>query len=80
MLIDCSNLGGTVLEGSDTTSAAIQCIIVGAIAFPDKQEEVSKELERVVGPHRVPRPEDIENLPYTRAFIQEVVTIQSFHT
>ncbi|KAF1959367.1 cytochrome P450 [Byssothecium circinans] len=66
-----NNLGGTILEGSDTTSASIQNVIVCAVAFPDKQRLVSEELERVVGPNRVPRLEDLNNLPYTRAFINE---------
>ncbi|KAF6808949.1 cytochrome P450 [Colletotrichum sojae] len=66
-----NNLGGTILEGSDTTSASIQNVIVCAVAFPEKQRLVSEELERVVGPHRVPRLEDLDNLPYTRAFINE---------
>lgn len=72
LLIYRSNLGGTILEGSDTTSASIQNVIVCAVAFPEKQKLVSEELERVIGPHRVPRLEDLDNLPYTRAFINEV--------
>lgn len=67
-----SNLGGTILEGSDTTSASTQYIILCATAFPDKQQKVFEELERVIGPNRVPRLEDMDSLPYTRAFAEEV--------
>ncbi|KIY51316.1 cytochrome P450 [Fistulina hepatica ATCC 64428] len=66
-----ANLGGTLLEGSDTTSASTQYIILCAAAFPEKQQKVAEELERVVGRHRVPRFEDMPNLPYTRAFAEE---------
>lgn len=61
------------MEGSHTTSGVIQTLIVSAVAHPEKQALVAKELEEVVGPNRVPTLEDIENLPYTRAFIKEVI-------
>lgn len=67
-----SNFGGTLLEGSHTTSGVIQSLIVSAVAHPEKQALAAKELEAVVGPDRVPCLEDIDRLPYTRAFMKEV--------
>lgn len=71
--MNVSNLGGTLLEGSHTMSGVIQSLIVSAVAHPEKQAVVAKELEEVVGSDRVPREEDLDSLPYTRAFIKEVL-------
>ncbi|TFY56900.1 hypothetical protein EVG20_g8751 [Dentipellis fragilis] len=66
-----SYFGGTLLEGADIASPTLHSIVLLAIAFPDKQQLAAEEIERVVGTLRVPRLEDLENLPYTRAFVSE---------
>ncbi|KAF5373394.1 hypothetical protein D9757_009758 [Collybiopsis confluens] len=65
------NLGGVLLQGSDTTSVALQNIICCLVCYPDAQEKVYKEIEQVVGVDRPPHIDDLPNLPYTRAFIEE---------
>jgi hypothetical protein len=66
-----NNLGGTLLEGSNSTSAEIQNVVICAVMFPEKQKLAQQELDRVVGHDRVPRRADFVNLPYTRAFVEE---------
>lgn len=66
------NLGGTLLEGSDTSSATMQYIIMLLVAFPHVQAKLHSEIDEVVGSHRAPRWDDITNLPYMAAFIEEV--------
>ncbi|KAK1226322.1 hypothetical protein PQX77_010707 [Marasmius sp. AFHP31] len=66
-------LGGVLLEGgSDTSSGFLQSVILLMIAFPEVQKRAQAELDRVVGPHRLPTLEDFSELPYVRAVIQEV--------
>ncbi|KAL0069940.1 hypothetical protein AAF712_002835 [Marasmius tenuissimus] len=66
-------LGGVLLEGgSDTSSGYLQSVVLLMIAFPEVQKRAQAELDRVVGPHRLPTLEDFSELPYVRAVIQEV--------
>lgn len=39
--------------------------------FPEIQARAQAELDRVIGPDRLPTPADIENLPYIRAVVLE---------
>ncbi|ESK89761.1 cytochrome p450 [Moniliophthora roreri MCA 2997] len=65
-------LGGVLIEGgSDTTSSFLQSLILAMIAFPEAQRKAQAELDRVVGPHRMPTLDDIEDSPYIKAVIQE---------
>ncbi|TFY59192.1 hypothetical protein EVG20_g7882 [Dentipellis fragilis] len=64
-------LGGTLLEGAENMSPAMQVVILCACAFPDEQRKAAAEIEDIVGTSRVPCMEDLEDLPYTRAFVNE---------
>lgn len=66
------NLGGTILEGADTASAALQSAVLHFIKFPHTQLAARAELDRVIGADRMPTIEDLPNLPYTMAFVEEV--------
>ncbi|KAF8649401.1 hypothetical protein AX16_005842 [Volvariella volvacea WC 439] len=67
-----TNFGGTLLEGSDTSSATLQYIVMCLVAYPEKQKKAQEEVDRVVGSQRAPTWDDIPNLPYVRALIEEV--------
>lgn len=71
------NLGGTLLQASDTTSASLQNAIRALVLFPEAQKRLQEELDRVVGPDRVPTLDDIPKLKYTSAFIEEVRVLSS---
>ena len=60
------------MEGSDTSSATLQSAILVLACHPDVQRKAQGEIDRVIGSDRVPQWEDLPNLPYTQAVIQEV--------
>ncbi|XP_015905318.1 cytochrome P450 18a1 [Parasteatoda tepidariorum] len=69
------------MEGTETVSAAILCLLMRASGQPEEQKLVQKELDAVVGRDRLPSWQDRQNLPYFEAFIQELNrTGQSFYT
>ena len=41
--------------------------------FPEVQRQAQAEIDRVVGPGRLPTFEDRENLPYVNAMIKEIL-------
>ncbi|KAH9261746.1 hypothetical protein BASA81_000402 [Batrachochytrium salamandrivorans] len=62
-----------VFASTDTTATTNEWMIYHMINNPEVQRKVHEELDRVVGPDRVPVLEDRENLPYFWAFIKEVM-------
>lgn len=66
------NLGGALLEASDTSSAFLQAIILMLVAYPEAQSKAQQEIDEIVGPDRLPTWDDIPKLKYMNAFIEEV--------
>jgi cytochrome P450 len=63
----------TVLEGgADTTTSYLQSLVLALVAYPEAQKKAHEEIDRVVGEHRMPTLEDLEQMPYIRAIISEV--------
>lgn len=58
--------------GAETTSSMIQSFFKVMAMNPVAQARAQEELDRVVGPGRLPTWEDEANLPYLRALIKEV--------
>ncbi|KAF9525600.1 cytochrome P450 [Crepidotus variabilis] len=66
-------LGGVLLEGgADTTASYLNSFHLAMVAFPEIQKKAHEEIDRVIGPDRIPTLEDIADLPYVRAIIREV--------
>jgi cytochrome P450 len=66
-------LGGALIEGgSDTTSSALNTMVLAVTAFPEVQKKAHEELDRVIGRDRAPEWEDLDDLPDIRALVQEV--------
>jgi cytochrome P450 len=64
----------TVLEaGSDTTASTMQSFLLFMISHPTCAQKVREEIDRVVGPDRMPTFEDEPNLPYLVACIKETL-------
>ncbi|XP_027778584.2 cytochrome P450 2W1 [Marmota flaviventris] len=61
-----------VMAGTETTSATLQWAILLMAKYPGVQGRVQEELGHVLGPGRLPRPEDQRVLPYTSAVLHEV--------
>ncbi|KAL6909173.1 cytochrome P450 [Trichoderma evansii] len=65
-------LGGIVVAGSETTATIMQSFMKLIAMHPEAQKKAQEELDRVVGPSRLPAWEDQPNLPYIRALIKEL--------
>ncbi|RAH49192.1 cytochrome P450 [Aspergillus brunneoviolaceus CBS 621.78] len=59
--------------GIDSTSTAFRYCILACILHRDKVTKAQQELDAVVGKSRLPSLDDIAELPYTKAFINEVL-------
>ncbi|CAL1706578.1 unnamed protein product [Somion occarium] len=65
--------GGSVIEaGIDTTAMFLQFFVACMIAYPEVQARARKDIDDVIGLNRTPQQDDIENLPYLRALINEI--------
>ncbi|XP_068601252.1 cytochrome P450 2J6-like [Brachionichthys hirsutus] len=60
------------VAGSETTSTTLRWAFLYMAKYPEIQEKVQAELDRVVGRFRQPAMEDCANLPYTNAVIHEI--------
>jgi len=47
--------------------------MLAMIAYPEKQKKCQEELDRVIGPARMPTFEDRNNLPYVSATVRELL-------
>jgi cytochrome P450 len=61
-----------LMAGTETTSATLQWAVLLMARHPDVQGRVQEELDCVLGPGRLPRPEEQRSLPYTSAVLHEV--------
>lgn len=65
-------ISGSFLEaGADTTANTLVGFVQAMLLYPDAQRRVQAELDRVVGPDRLPTIDDWDALPYVRACIKE---------
>ncbi|KAH6658466.1 cytochrome P450 [Truncatella angustata] len=65
-------LGMLIGAGADATSSILQTFFKIMAMNPGAFRAAQEELDRVVGPSRLPTWEDQPNLPYVRALIKEV--------
>jgi cytochrome P450 len=61
----------TYLAGADTTASAVRMFFLAMLVHPDVQAKAQAEVDRVVGPDRLPEVEDRERLPYVEAVVNE---------
>ncbi|KAH8817739.1 cytochrome P450 [Flagelloscypha sp. PMI_526] len=67
-------LGGVLMEGgTDTTLSYFKTLHLAMTAYPEAQRKAQEEIDRVVGPDRLPNLQDIKNLPYIQACIRETI-------
>lgn len=67
-------ISGTLLEaGSDTTSSTLYGFVQAMLVYPDVQRKAQAEIDRVIGPSRLPTMDDIDQLPYVRCCMKETL-------
>lgn len=72
--VQAAEIGELLVTGAtETTSATLKNWIAAMTLFPDAQRKAQDEIDRVVGPHRLPDAADAADLPYVRQVIQECV-------
>ena len=65
-------ISGSLLEaGSDTTAATLVGFVQAMVVFPEVQKKAQEEIDRVVGPDRLPTMEDEMSLQYIRGCVKE---------
>ncbi|KAI3608805.1 cytochrome p450 [Moniliophthora roreri] len=61
------------LAGFETSESTFNWLTLAMIAFPEAQRKAQDELDRVIGRGRIPTLDDMDNLPYMRAVVKEVL-------
>ncbi|KAM5536851.1 hypothetical protein V8D89_009569 [Ganoderma adspersum] len=59
--------------GIETTAGTLCVFFLAMLHFPETMRKAQAELDRVVGPDRLPRFEDRDSLPYLQALINETL-------
>ena len=67
-----ASLSDLYLAGSETSSTTLLFSIIYMVNYPEVQEKVQAEIDRVVGQDRLPSLEDRKKLPFLDATISEV--------
>jgi hypothetical protein len=65
------DLGILIDAGLETTSSIMEVFTLAAIVAPDAMRRAQEELDRIVGPDRLPSFKDRERLPYMSALVEE---------
>ncbi|KAK7687147.1 hypothetical protein QCA50_009650 [Cerrena zonata] len=69
----CCYFGLSMMEGgADTTAMFLQFFVLCMLANPDVKKKAQQEIDKVIGQNRSPELEDLNDLPYVRAIINEV--------
>ncbi|KAF4218845.1 hypothetical protein CNMCM6805_004618 [Aspergillus fumigatiaffinis] len=70
--IEGAEIGHHLLTGTtDTTASSLINWVAAMCLNPEAQKKAQQEIDRVVGPDRLPTDDDAVRLPYTRQVIQE---------
>ncbi|KAF2198602.1 cytochrome P450 [Delitschia confertaspora ATCC 74209] len=65
------DLGNLANAGVETTNVVMQVFVMACVSHPNFIATAQKELDEVVGSDRLPEVDDLDNLPYIAAIIEE---------
>ncbi|KAJ5378228.1 uncharacterized protein N7496_005637 [Penicillium cataractarum] len=65
--------GSLYTGGADTTVSSIETFFLAMTLFPEVQRKAQEEIDRVLGPGRLPTVTDRSRLPYIDAIVKEVL-------
>ncbi|KAI0350839.1 O-methylsterigmatocystin oxidoreductase [Trametes cingulata] len=65
--------GLAYLTGADTTLFSMQAFFLAMVQYPEAQKKAQEELDRVIGPERLPDFSDRDSLPYVNAVVKEII-------
>lgn len=71
------DLGILADAGFETTSAVMVIFVLAMVSYPHFITTAREELDRVIGPDRLPTLDDRENLPYVAAVVEETLRWRS---
>ncbi|KAJ5766297.1 uncharacterized protein N7511_003913 [Penicillium nucicola] len=72
--LELANIIGFIFDaGSEPISGTLRMLVMAAAANPAAMQKAQEEIDRVIGSDRLPRSDDIVNLPYTRAVLTETM-------
>ncbi|KAK3303882.1 putative cytochrome P450 [Chaetomium strumarium] len=66
-------LGVLYEAGSDTTAIALSVFVMAMVLYPRVARKAQEDIDRVVGPERMPTFDDLPKLPYIDAVVKEVL-------
>ncbi|GJE84150.1 cytochrome P450 [Phanerochaete sordida] len=66
-------LSVSYIGGADTTVSALATFVLAMMMYPDIQRTAQAQLDRVVGPNRLPSIEEKDSLPYVTAVLMEAL-------
>ncbi|KAG8213254.1 cytochrome P450 [Butyriboletus roseoflavus] len=61
------------IAGVETTASTLIVFVLAMMYYPEVQQRVQKEIDAVVGTHRLPNFEDRSSLPYVNAVLRETL-------
>jgi cytochrome P450 len=59
------------VAGADTTGSAVLSFFLAMLVYPEVQAKAQAEVDRVVGPSRLPDISDKKDMPYVQAVVNE---------
>lgn len=66
-------INNLLIAGSDTTAATNASFVLAMTMHPEIQKKAQEELDRIIGPDRLPTWEDRDQLPYIDAILKETL-------
>ncbi|KAH8801444.1 cytochrome P450 [Xylogone sp. PMI_703] len=67
-------IGGVLMEGgSDTTSSTLLSFLLAMVKYPRVFKKAQEAVDKICGTNRSPTFEDLENLPYIKSCVNEVL-------